>query len=53
MNNIYDNPDYAEVRKQMHKRLEELRILYKDNSDSLNQQWIERDIERLKTLGWY
>ena len=53
MNNIYDNPDYAEVRKQMHKRLEELRILYKDNSDSLNQQWIERDIKRLKTLGWY
>lgn len=53
MNNIYDNPDYAEVRKQMHKRLEELRILYKDNSDSLNKLWIERDIERLKTLGWY
>jgi arylsulfatase A-like enzyme len=52
MNNVYDNPDYAEVRKQMHKRLDELRIQYKDNSDSLNQHWIESDIERLKSLGW-
>jgi arylsulfatase A-like enzyme len=52
MNNVYDNPDYAEVRKQMHKRLDELRIQYKDNSDSLNQHWIESDIGRLKSLGW-
>ena len=53
MNNVYDNLDYAEVQKQMHKRLEELRIQYKDNSDSLNQHWIESDIARLKSLGWY
>ncbi len=53
MNNVYDNPDYAEVQKQMHKRLEELRVQYDDASDSLNQQWIDSDIKRLKSLGWY
>jgi arylsulfatase A-like enzyme len=53
MNNVHEISDYAEVRKHMHKRLEELRIQYKDNSDSLNQQWIESDIKRLISLGWY
>lgn len=53
MNNVYGNPSYSEAQKNMHKRLEELRIQYKDNSDSLNQQWIKFDIKRLKEKGWY
>lgn len=53
LNNVYDNLDYKVVQQEMHNRLDELRIQYKDNSDSLNQQWIESDINRLKSLGWY
>jgi len=53
LNNIYGNPDYEEVQAEMHKQLEKLRIQYKDASDSLNQQWIDKDIKRLKDLGWY
>lgn len=53
LNNVYNNPEYKVVQQEMHKRLDELRIQYKDNSDSLNQQWIESDIKRLKSLGWY
>ena len=53
LNNVYDNPDYAEVQTQMHDKLEEIRIQYQDASDSLNQEWIDKDIERLKSLGWY
>ena len=53
LNNVYDNLEYKVVQQEMHKRLDELRIQYKDNSDSLNQQWIESDINRLKSLGWY
>jgi arylsulfatase A-like enzyme len=52
MNNVYDQPEYKEIQAQLHKRLEELRIQYQDN-DSLNQQFIQSDIERLKKLGWY
>jgi hypothetical protein len=44
----------------MHKRLEELPKHYRDDSDSLNRQWIKlnrqwikSDIKRLKGLGWY
>jgi arylsulfatase A-like enzyme len=51
--NIYNHPEYAEVQVQMHAKLKELRVQYKDASDSLNQQWIESDIKRLKSLGWY
>ncbi|WP_115460958.1 sulfatase family protein [Winogradskyella aurantiaca] len=52
LNNVYDTPEYAEVQTQMHDKLEEIRIQYKDASDSLNQDWIDKDIERLKSLGW-
>lgn len=53
LNNVYNNPEYKLVQQEMHKRLDELRIQYKDNSDSLNQQSVENDIKRLKSLGWY
>ena len=53
LNNLYGNVDYKGVQDEMHERLEELRVQYNDASDSLNQQWIKSDIERLKVLGWY
>ena len=53
LNNVYDDPNYAEVQTKMHSKLDELRIQYQDASDSLNQEWIDSDIERLKSLGWH
>lgn len=52
MNNLYGQSEYKEIQEQLHKRLEELRVQYQDN-DSLNQQYIKSDIERLKRLGWH
>jgi|TARA_B110000240_G_scaffold175097_1_gene202058 arylsulfatase A-like enzyme len=49
LNNVYGHAEYIEVQKTMHKRLEELRIQYQD-SDSLNEKWIEYDIQRLEQL---
>lgn len=39
MNSIYSSPDYVEVQKMLHNRLEELRLQYGD-SDELNLQFI-------------
>ena len=39
MNNIYDDPAYADVRETLHKRLEELREYYGD-SDELNDKYL-------------
>ncbi len=41
MNNVYNNPAYAEVVEMMKKKLDELRVKYKD-SDELNQKFIEK-----------
>ena len=41
MKNVYDDPKYLEVRKNMHKKLIEMRIKYGD-SDQLNQMHLER-----------
>lgn len=41
MNNVYDDPAYAEVKENMHKRLEELRAKYGDSD--------ENDQKHLKT----
>ncbi|WP_233164133.1 sulfatase family protein [Snuella sedimenti] len=41
MHNVYDDPDYSNIRVNMHKKLEELRLKYKD-SDSLDQVNLER-----------
>ncbi|PRX56986.1 sulfatase [Flagellimonas meridianipacifica] len=40
MNNVYDDPAYADVVKELKVKLDELRVQYKD-SDELNQQYIE------------
>ncbi len=44
MQNIYDDPDYAEVREMLHKRLEELREYYGD-SDELNDKFLKEYLE--------
>ena len=41
MKNVYDDPKYLEIRKNMHKRLIEMRNKYGD-SDQLNQMHLER-----------
>ena len=43
MNNIYENPDYTEVRDSLHQELDDLREYYQD-SDELTQQFLERDL---------
>jgi arylsulfatase A-like enzyme len=40
MKNIYDDPDYADVRKMLHEKLEELREYYGD-SDELNDKFLK------------
>jgi arylsulfatase A-like enzyme len=40
MNNIYDNPEYADVQKMLHERLTELRAYYGD-SDELDQKYLK------------
>jgi arylsulfatase A-like enzyme len=40
MKSIYNNPEYADVQKMMHKRLAELRTKYGD-SDALDQKFIQ------------
>lgn len=41
MNNLYNNPDYAEVQKNMHVQLEKMRTKYGD-SDEQNKANLER-----------
>jgi hypothetical protein len=40
MNNIYNDPAYADVQKMMHQRLAELRTQYGD-SDENNQKFLK------------
>ena len=40
MRNVYDDPDYAEIRSNMHEKLEDIRVYYGD-SDELNNRFIE------------
>ncbi len=49
LNNLYGNSAYKEVQSKLHKKLEQLRINYKD-SDSLNQEFIKNDLIRLEKL---
>ena len=41
MNNIYDNPEYVNIKDMMHERLVDLRNKYGD-SDELNEMHLER-----------
>lgn len=45
MYNRYDDPQYKDIQKNLHKKLEELRVYYGD-SDSLDQMHIESYLAR-------
>ncbi|WP_339756067.1 sulfatase [Algoriphagus aquimarinus] len=44
MNNVYDNPEYAEVRETMHKKFEEVRTKYGD-SDANDKRFLDEYME--------
>lgn len=44
LNNVYNDPAYADVKADLHRKLEELRSKYGD-SDSLNQKYIQADLD--------
>lgn len=43
LNNLYDNPEYAEVQQRLHNELEELRDYYGDSKE-LDQMFLEKDL---------
>ncbi len=47
MNSVYDDPEYANVRKMLHERLEELREYYGD-SDELTQKYLNEYLEHIE-----
>jgi arylsulfatase A-like enzyme len=47
MTNIYNNPEYKDIQESLHKRLDELRVQYKD-SEELDKMFIESDFKRLE-----
>lgn len=50
LTNVYDHPDYAEIKEKLHKELEEIRTKYKD-SDALNQEYIELFMDDVEQNG--
>jgi hypothetical protein len=47
LNNIYGDPAYAAIQKELHTELEGLRIRYEDN-DALNEKFIQEYNEKVK-----
>ncbi|MCB4808939.1 sulfatase [Tamlana sp. 62-3] len=45
MHNLYDNPEYASVQKDMHEQLERMRTKYGD-SDALNEENLNRYLNK-------
>lgn len=53
MNNVYDDPAYAEIKQELHTQLDEMRKKYKD-SNELSQQYLNTfldDVERDGIFG--
>lgn len=50
LTNLYDHPDYAEIKEKLHKELDEIRTKYKD-SDALNQEYIELFMDDVEQNG--
>lgn len=44
MKNVYNDPAYDKIKKDLHARLEKLRVKYKDNSE-LSQQYVDKFME--------
>jgi hypothetical protein len=47
MKSVYNDPAYAEVQKEMHKKLDELREYYGD-SDENDQKFLEAYLAHLE-----
>ena len=45
LNNIYNDPEYADVRKMLHEKLTEARVNYGD-SDELDQKYLKAYLDR-------
>lgn len=45
LKNVYDDPAYAEIRADLHKRLDDLRVKYQDSTE-LSDSFIQRYMER-------
>ena len=50
MKNVYDDPAYAEIKKDLHARLEKLREKYGDSSE-LSQSYIDRYLDVIARRG--
>ena len=53
LNNFYDDPDYAAIRKELHSELDKIRKKYKDSS-AVSQGYVDRyvqDAEKGKVYG--
>lgn len=53
LKNVYNDPAYAKVRADLHKRLEQLRVQYRDNSQ-LSQKYVDQfmnDASQGKVFG--
>ena len=44
MKNVYNDPDYTEIRSNLHKKLEELRSYYGD-SDALSEKYLDEFLD--------
>jgi arylsulfatase A-like enzyme len=44
LKNVYNAPEYAGIRKKLHKDLEALRVMYKDNTQ-ISTQYLDRFLE--------
>ena len=44
MNNIYEDPEYADIQKMMHEKLTELRAYYGD-SDEMDQKYLQEYLD--------
>ncbi|MBU2997997.1 sulfatase [Cellulophaga baltica] len=45
MHNVYEDPDYASIKKDMHEQLEKMRTKYGD-SDALNEENLEKYLSK-------
>ncbi|MFD2203349.1 sulfatase [Shivajiella indica] len=50
MKNVYNDPSYAEIRKKLHKDLEEIRKKYGDSSE-ISQKLLEEYLDKLRASG--
>jgi arylsulfatase A-like enzyme len=48
MNNVYGNPDYVEIEKEMHTKLEEVREYYGD-SDENNERFLKSYLDHMES----